>query len=82
MPTSLEPAQVQCLADRTGSLSICGQRVGLGRSYARRTMFVTVSESTLAVQLDDGDFHVVRRTNAKAVTTMKARPPRTVTKMS
>ena len=78
----LEPARVQRLADRTGSVSICGQRVGLGRAYARRTLFVTVSETTLAVQLDDGDFHVVRRTNTKAVTTMKARPPRTVTKIS
>jgi hypothetical protein len=78
----LEPVRVQRLADRTGPVSICGQRVGLGRAYARRTLFVTVSESTLAVQLDDGDFHVVRRTNAKAVTTMKARPPRTVTKIS
>lgn len=30
--------------------------------YGRET---TVSETILAVQLDDGDFHVVRRTNTK-----------------
>lgn len=34
-------------------------------------------DSTLAVELDDGDVRVVRRTNTKTVTTIKSRPPRT-----
>jgi len=38
-----------------------------------------VSETTLTIELDDGDVHVVRRTTTSAATTIKARSPRTVT---
>ena len=72
-----EPVRVQRLADATGVISICGQRVGLGRSYAQRTLTIAVSETTLAVELDDGDVHVVRRTTTQAVRNIKSRPPRT-----
>jgi hypothetical protein len=74
---TVEPARVQRLADNTGVISVCGQRLGLGRGYARRTLTVAVSDTTLAVELDDGDVRVVRRTNTKPVTTIKSRPPRT-----
>jgi hypothetical protein len=36
-------------------VSVCGQRVGIGRVYARRTLTVLVSDTTLAIELGDGD---------------------------
>jgi hypothetical protein len=74
-PTN-EPIRVQRLADNTGVISVCGQRLGLGHGYGRRTLTIAVSNTTLAVELDDGDVRVVRRTNTKPVTTIKSRPPR------
>jgi hypothetical protein len=76
---ALEPVRVQRLADHTGVVSVCGQRVGVGRVYARRTLTVVVSDTTLAIELDDGDVHVVRRTTTSPAITIKARSPRTVT---
>ena len=55
------------------------QRVGVGRAYARRTLTVMVSDTTLAIELDDGDNHIVRRTTTSPAITIKARSPRTVT---
>ncbi|GAA5020846.1 hypothetical protein [Actinopolymorpha pittospori] len=49
------PARGQRLADPTGVISVCGQPLGLGRAYARRTLLVTVSTTTLAVEPDVGD---------------------------
>jgi hypothetical protein len=76
---ALEPVRVQRLADHTGVVSVCGQRVGVGRAYARRTLTVVVSDTTLAIELDDGDVHAVRRTTTSPAITIKARSPRTVT---
>ena len=76
---ALEPVRVQRLADHTGVMSVCGQRVGVGRAYARRTLTVLVSDTTLAIELGDGDSHVVRRTTTSPAVTIKARSPRTVT---
>jgi transposase InsO family protein len=76
---SQEPVQVQRLADRTGMICVCGQRVGLGRGYANRTVTVAVSETALAIGLDDADTQIVRRTTATAVRNIKSRPPRTAT---
>jgi transposase InsO family protein len=76
---ALEPIRVQRLADHTGVVSVCGQRVGVGRAYARRTLTVMVSDTTLAIELDDGDNHIVRRTTTSPAITIKARSPRTVT---
>ena len=70
---------MQRLADHTGVVSVCGQRVGVGRAYARRTLTVLVSDTTLAIELDDGDSHVVRRTTSSPAVTIKARSPRTIT---
>ena len=72
-----EPVRVQRLADATGVISVCAQHVGLGRSYARRILTIAVAETTLAVELDDGDVHVVRRTTTQAVRNIKSRPQRT-----
>jgi hypothetical protein len=79
---ALEPIRVQRLADRSGTVSVGGQRVGVGRAYAQRTLTVLVSETTLTVELDDGDTHIVRRTNTRAVTILKARPPRSAPSVS
>jgi Integrase core domain len=73
-----EPVRVQRLADHTGVVSVCGQRVGVGRAHARRTLTVVVSDTTLAIELGDGDVHVVRRTTTIPAITIKARSPRTV----
>jgi transposase InsO family protein len=77
-----EPIRVQRLADHTGMISICGQRIGLGRGYARRTLTIAVSETTLAVELDDGDVRVIRRTTTQPVRNIKSRLPRTATSIS
>ena len=69
-------------ADRSGSVTVCGQRVGVGRAYAHRILTVLVSETTLTIELDDADTHIVRRTNTRPVTILKARPPRRSTSVS
>ena len=79
---ALEPVRVQRMADNTGVVSVCGQRIGLGRSYAHRTLTIAVSETTLAIELDDGDSRVIRRTTTTAVRNIKSRPPRTATSIS
>jgi hypothetical protein len=77
---SLEPVPVQHLADRTGVISVAKQRIGLGRAFARQTLTAHVSETTVTVDLGDGDTHVVRRTTTMAVASIKSRPPGTATK--
>jgi hypothetical protein len=79
LPPALEPVPRARLADHTGVGSVCGQRFGVGRAYARRTLSITVSDTTLAIELDDGDVHVARRTTISPAVTIKARSPRTVT---
>jgi len=76
---SIEPVTVQRLADRTGVISVARQRIGLGRAFARHTLTVHVSDTTITVELGDGDTHVARRTTTMAVVTIKSRPPRTAT---
>jgi hypothetical protein len=75
-----EPVRVQRLANHTGAVSVCGQRVGVGRAYARRTLTIAVSDTTLAIELDDGDSHILRRTTTSPAVTIKARSPRMVSK--
>ena len=77
---SLEPVTVQRLADRTGVISVAKQRIGLGRAFARQTLTAHVSDTTITVELGDGDTHIVRRTTTMAVVNIKSRPPRTATK--
>jgi hypothetical protein len=58
-------------------VSVCGQRVG--PAHARRTLTIAVSDTSLAIELGDGDTHIVRRTTTIPAITIKARSPRTVT---
>ena len=79
---SLEPVTVHRLADASGTICVANQRVGCGRAFAHQTLTIRVSETTITVELGDGDTHVVRRTTTSAVTIIKSRPPRTATKPS
>jgi hypothetical protein len=49
--------------------------VGLGRGHARWIVTVAVSETTLAIDLDDGETKVVRRTTTYPVTSTDTRHP-------
>ena len=54
------------------------QKVWLGRQWAGTTVTIHVSETTLAIELPDGDTKVVRRTTDQAVrniTSMRRGPP-------
>jgi hypothetical protein len=50
-----EPVRVQRRASNTGVVMVVGQKVALGRVHAYRTVTIAVSETTLAIELDDGE---------------------------
>jgi hypothetical protein len=79
---SLEPIRVQRRASHTGVITVCLQKVALGRIHARQTVTVLVSETTLTIELDDGESRVVRRTTTTAVRNIKANRPRPVSSVS
>ena len=54
----------------------CGQKVALGRGHAHQSATVAVSETTLAIELTDGETRVVRRTTDTAVRSIKGQRPR------
>jgi hypothetical protein len=74
---STEPVRVQRRASNTGVIMVAGQQVALGRQSVGQTVTVLVSETTLAVELPDGDTRVVRRTTSQPVRSIKAQRPRT-----
>jgi hypothetical protein len=59
-----EPIGVQRRAAATGVIVVCGQKIALGRAHAGQTIAVAVSGTTLAIELDDAETRVVRRTAA------------------
>ena len=61
---------------------VCGQKIALGRTHAGQTLTVTVSDTTLAIELDDAETRVVRRTTTKPVRNIKADRPWTVPSVS
>jgi transposase InsO family protein len=77
-----EPVRVQRRASNTGVVMVVGQKVALGRVHAYRTVTIAVSETTLAIELDDGETRVVRRTTTLAVRNIKANRPWTVPSVS
>jgi transposase InsO family protein len=79
---SLEPIRVQRRASHTGVITVCLQKVALGRIHARQTVTVIVSETTLTIELDDGESRVVRRITTTAVRNIKANRPRPVSSVS
>jgi hypothetical protein len=71
--------RVQRRASHTGVIMVCGQKVALGRIHRYQTLTVHVSETTLAIELDDGETRMVRRTTTLPVRNIKADRPRPVT---
>lgn len=76
---STEPVRVQRRASNTGVIMVAGQKVALGRVHQHQTVTVHVAQTTLAIELADGDTRVVRRTTEKAVRSIKGQRPRTAT---
>jgi transposase InsO family protein len=79
---SAEPVRVQRRASATGLIMVCGQKAALGRSHAGQTVTVHVSDTTLAIELGDGDVRVIRRTTTQPVRSIKGQRPRTATSIS
>ena len=75
---SLEPVRVQRRASNTGVITICRQKIALGRIHRHQTLTVHVSETTLAIELDDGETRMVRRTTTLPIRNIKANRPRPV----
>ena len=73
---SVEPIRVQRRASKDGTVSICSQKVALGRIHRYQTVAIWVSETTLAIELDDGETRVVRRTTTTPVINIKSTRPR------
>jgi transposase InsO family protein len=65
-----EPVTVQRRVSATGTICVCRQTVALGRTHARRTVTVHVSEHTLAIELDD-ETRTIRRTTTNPVVVIK-----------
>lgn len=72
-----EPIRVQRRASATGLIVVCGQKIALGRVHAGQTVTVYVSDTTLAIELDDAETRVIRRTTTTPVRNIKADRPRT-----
>jgi transposase InsO family protein len=77
-----EPIRVQRRASNTGVIMVVGQKIALGRSCQHQTVTVLVSETTLTVELGDGDTRVIRRTTTQPVRSIKGQRPRTATSVS
>jgi transposase InsO family protein len=79
---STEPIGVQRRADNTGVIMVVGQRVALGRVHKHQTVTILVAETTLAIELDDQEVRVVRRTTTQPVRSIKGQRPRNATSVS
>jgi hypothetical protein len=59
-----------------------GQKIALGRIHKTPDLAVLVFETTLTVELGDGDARVIRRTTTQPVRGIKGQRPRTATTVS
>jgi hypothetical protein len=75
---STEPVRVQRRVSSTGVIMVSGQKVSLGRTHQHETVTVHVSDTTLAIELDDGETRVIGRTTTLPVRNIKADRPRSV----
>jgi len=71
----LEPVSVQRRVSSTGTICVCRQHVSVGRNHAGRIVVVHVSETTLAIELDDHEIKTIRRTTTLPVRNIKATRP-------
>src|SRR4051794_7645743 len=69
-----EPVIVQRRVSATGVITVCWQKIALGRVHAGRTIRVHVSEHTLAIELDD-ETRTIRRTTTRPVVIAKGSRP-------
>ena len=76
---SAEPIRVQRRVSATGVIMVAGQTAALGRAHAGQTVTVLVADTTLAIELGDGDTRVIRRTTTHPVRSIKGQRPRTAT---
>jgi hypothetical protein len=79
---STEPIRVQRRASNTGVIMVVGQKVALGRVHKHQTVTVMVAETTLAIELDDKEVRVVRRTTTQPVRSIKGQRPRNAASVS
>ena len=79
---STEPIRVQRRASNTGVIMVAGQKVALGRIHRHQTVTVLVCETTLAIELDDEEVRVVRRTTTQPVRSIKGQRPRNAASVS
>ena len=79
---STEPIRVQRRASNTGVIMVAGQKVALGRVHKHQTVTVMVAETTLAIELDDQEVRVVRRTTTQPVRSIKGQRPRNAASVS
>lgn len=79
---SVEPITVERRSDNSGGIMVARQRVALGRQFKHTVVTVHVSETTLAIDLPDGDTKIVRRTTEQAVRNIRTMRPRTATSNS
>lgn len=79
---STEPIRVQRRASNTGVIMVAGQKVALGRVHKHQTVTVMVAETTLAIELDDEEVRVVRRTTTQPVRSIKGQRPRNAASVS
>jgi transposase InsO family protein len=79
---SAEPIQVQRRVSATGVIMVAGQTAALGRAHAGQTVTVLVADTTLAIELGDGDTRVIRRTTTQPVRSIKGQRPRTAAPIS
>jgi hypothetical protein len=73
---SVEPIRVQRRASKDGIVCVCKQKVALGRIHRYQTVAIWVSDTTFAIELDDGETRVVRRTTTTPVINIKSTRPR------
>ncbi|MEU8337867.1 hypothetical protein [Micromonospora tulbaghiae] len=76
------PFECNARASNSGIIMVAGQKVALGRLHRHQTVTVTVSETTLAIELTDGDTKVIRRTTNQPVRSIKGQRPRIATQVS
>jgi hypothetical protein len=61
---------------------MAARKVALGRVHKHQTVTVMVAETTLAIELDDEEVRVVRRTTTQPVRNIKRQRPRNAASVS
>ena len=74
---STEPITVQRRASNTGVIMVAGQKIAIGRQHQHQTVTVHVADTTVAIDLPDGDTKVIPRTTDQPVRSIKGQRPRT-----